>query len=52
ASVGGERVTNEDPKQIQQLSLAANCPQFSIEKDYVATRWYKAPELCGSLFSK
>ena len=21
-------------------------------KDYVATRWYRAPELCGSFFSK
>lgn len=21
-------------------------------QDYVATRWYRAPELCGSFFSK
>ena len=25
---------------------------FFFWKDYVATRWYRAPELCGSFFSK
>ncbi|KAF8399001.1 hypothetical protein HHK36_014868 [Tetracentron sinense] len=25
---------------------------FTFFKDYVATRWYRAPELCGSFFSK
>lgn len=25
---------------------------FFYLKDYVATRWYRAPELCGSFFSK
>lgn len=24
----------------------------TLNKDYVATRWYRAPELCGSFFSK
>ena len=23
-----------------------------LSQDYVATRWYRAPELCGSFFSK
>ena len=25
---------------------------FASMQDYVATRWYRAPELCGSFFSK
>ncbi|KAK7291375.1 hypothetical protein RIF29_06458 [Crotalaria pallida] len=25
---------------------------FGLARDYVATRWYRAPELCGSFFSK
>lgn len=25
---------------------------FLYLQDYVATRWYRAPELCGSFFSK
>lgn len=25
---------------------------LNFAKDYVATRWYRAPELCGSFFSK
>ncbi|KAK9106717.1 hypothetical protein Syun_022728 [Stephania yunnanensis] len=27
-------------------------PSAVFGKDYVATRWYRAPELCGSFFSK
>jgi serine/threonine protein kinase len=32
---------------IMMMSLCSIAPQ-----DYVATRWYRAPELCGSFFSK
>lgn len=32
------------------LKITDICHQ--ILKDYVATRWYRAPELCGSFFSK
>jgi hypothetical protein len=32
---------------------AYNCfLEFLGLQDYVATRWYRAPELCGSFFSK
>jgi serine/threonine protein kinase len=27
-------------------------PQTVFWTDYVATRWYRAPELCGSFFAK
>lgn len=30
----------------------ANAPSTIFWTDYVATRWYRAPELCGSFFSK
>ncbi|RWR89081.1 mitogen-activated protein kinase 10-like protein [Cinnamomum micranthum f. kanehirae] len=38
-------------KYIHTGSICAN--RFGYAgKDYVATRWYRAPELCGSFFSK
>jgi len=33
--------------QLFDKALMGGCRQ-----DYVATRWYRAPELCGSFFSK
>ncbi|XP_042030698.1 mitogen-activated protein kinase 15-like [Salvia splendens] len=30
----------------------SDAPTTSFWTDYVATRWYRAPELCGSFFSK
>jgi serine/threonine protein kinase len=33
--------------QLFDKALMGGCHQ-----DYVATRWYRAPELCGSFFSK
>lgn len=29
-----------------------NMPSTVFWTDYVATRWYRAPELCGSFFAK
>lgn len=29
-----------------------SCSFMVFLQDYVATRWYRAPELCGSFFSK
>ncbi len=34
------------------MSSAPSGPQMIFWTDYVATRWYRAPELCGSFFTK
>ena len=33
-------------------SCPCPCLQTVFWTDYVATRWYRAPELCGSFFAK
>ncbi|KAL6500038.1 Mitogen-activated protein kinase 9 [Orobanche gracilis] len=37
---------------LARASFGGDAPSAVFWTDYVATRWYRAPELCGSFFSK
>ncbi|EMS68017.1 Mitogen-activated protein kinase 14 [Triticum urartu] len=40
------------PKQMYFIEISNQRISWLMLIDYIATRWYRAPELCGSFFSK
>ncbi|ONK81365.1 uncharacterized protein A4U43_C01F28270 [Asparagus officinalis] len=39
-------------REFKDIYVVFELMESDLHQDYVATRWYRAPELCGSFFSK